>query len=111
MSEGVRETICSKCIHVEVCEHKIKYLDMLGHLQEEFELFMQKENRKFMSFQDPMCAYLHRKPEIAPRIPLTNSDFSGNKILSAEEIKRPRKFTYGLNKDEQHNCCWGSKED
>ena len=29
MSEGVKETLCTRCVHREVCIHKLDYLNIL----------------------------------------------------------------------------------
>lgn len=66
MSEGVRETICSRCVHSKVCGFKERYLSMVKHLNDEFESFMKMENRDFMQFNDPACKWMEKKPEVMP---------------------------------------------
>lgn len=64
--KGVRETICSKCVHGQVCAYKERYLKMLSHLNEEFVLFMTEENRNFMQFNDPACKWKEEKLDVMP---------------------------------------------
>lgn len=32
MPEGVKETLCTRCVHREVCIHKLDYLNILKYL-------------------------------------------------------------------------------
>lgn len=66
MSEGVRETICTRCVHSKVCGFKERYLSMLKHLNDEFQSFMKKENRDFMQFNDPACKWMEKKLDAMP---------------------------------------------
>ena len=68
MDEGVRETLCSSCIHRDVCTHKDDYLNIVKSLQEMFYKFPKNE-RDFMYLRDPDCKFYSK--EFANPNPLT----------------------------------------
>ena len=71
MDEGVRETLCSSCIHRYFCTHKDDYLNMIKSLQETFYKFP-KNDRSFMCLRDPDCEFYSKELSI-PR-PITYGD-------------------------------------
>ena len=60
MDEGVRETLCSSCSHINVCAHKDDYLNMVKSLQEMFYKFPDNE-REFMYLRDPDCKFYSKE--------------------------------------------------
>lgn len=68
---GVRETLCSSCIHKNVCVRKDYYLNILESLREMFYKFP-KDERDFMCPRDPDCKF-YSKELAMPRALLTQS--------------------------------------
>lgn len=83
MSEGVRETICTRCVHSKVCGFKERYLSMVKHLNDEFESFMKMENRDFMQFNDPDCKWMEKTPEIPSFV---NKKYDNSRLMSPEQL-------------------------
>lgn len=48
---GNKETICSKCIHCQVCVYKLNYLTMIKRLEETF-YSNPEDDRCGMNFND-----------------------------------------------------------
>ena len=71
MDGAVRETLCSSCIHRDVCTHKDDYLNILKSLEEMFHKFPDNE-RDFMYLRDPDCKF-YSKVLSTPR-PITYRD-------------------------------------
>lgn len=65
MSEGVRETSCTKCEHREVCAYKDTYLQYL----KAFEHFHNgySDDVSFIGKDDPKCNFFKKKDEAHPR--------------------------------------------
>ena len=76
MDEGVRETLCSSCSHINVCAHKDDYLNMVKSLQEMFYKFPENE-RDFMYFRDPDCKFYSKESSI-PRFLTQNMNIPEN---------------------------------
>lgn len=60
MDAGVRETLCSNCLHCQVCAHKKDYLNMIKRLEELF-YSIPEEDRSIMAFHDPDCKFMEKK--------------------------------------------------
>lgn len=60
MSEAVRETLCSSCVHCPVCIHKDAYLSMVKALEEAFHQFPE-DTIAHMTFVDPICKFVNKK--------------------------------------------------
>lgn len=56
MEEAVRETLCTRCLHLNVCSRKDDYLKIVGALQETFNRFPE-EDRAHMILKDPDCKF------------------------------------------------------
>lgn len=76
MDEGVRETLCSSCIHRHICTHKDDYLNMVKSLQEMFYKFPENE-REFMYLRDPDCEFYSKELSI-PRFLTQNMNIPEN---------------------------------
>lgn len=63
MDTGVRETLCTKCLHCQVCGHKKNYMTMMKRLEELF-YSVPEEDRSNMAFQDPACKFNQEKLEV-----------------------------------------------
>lgn len=60
MDIGVRETLCSKCLHCQVCFHKKNYLAMVKRLEELF-YSVPEEDRDALVLKDPACKFNQKK--------------------------------------------------
>ena len=61
MFDGVRETLCTKCVHREVCSYKntyLKYLENLMKFNNEYS-----DNISFIKKDDPNCKFFSMKFE------------------------------------------------
>ena len=63
MDIGVRETLCSKCLHCQVCGHKKNYLAMVKRLEDLF-YSVPEEDRDAVVLQDPACKFNQKKMEV-----------------------------------------------
>lgn len=63
MDIGVRETLCSKCLHCQVCFHKKNYLAMVKRLEELF-YSIPEEDRDALVLQDPACKFNQKKLDV-----------------------------------------------
>lgn len=79
MNTGVRETLCSKCLHCQICSHKENYLNMVKRLEELFYSVPEKD-RSNMTLQDPACKFNQKPLEIPSFVN------QGNRLLSPEEV-------------------------
>ena len=65
MCDGVRETICTRCEHREVCVYKdkyLRYLEMLVKFNNEYS-----DDISFIKKNDPNCKFFSRKLWLAIR--------------------------------------------
>lgn len=65
VDDGVRETICTSCVHREVCVYKQTYLEYLSACEK-----MHSEYRDDISFigkKDPDCKFCMKKSDFAIR--------------------------------------------
>lgn len=62
MSNGVRETICTRCVHREVCIYKETYLQYLQALEQFNEKYA--TDISFLIKEDPACKFLTKKPDV-----------------------------------------------
>ena len=76
MDGAVRETLCSSCIHRNVCAHKDDYLNMVKSLDEMFYKFPENE-REFMYLRDPDCKF-YSKESSTPRFLTQNMNIPEN---------------------------------
>ncbi len=65
MSEGVRETICTSCIHREVCMYKQTYLNYLSACEEMNRNY--PDDISFIRKSDPDCNFYKKKSDVNPR--------------------------------------------
>ena len=65
MMDGVRETLCTRCVHREVCKLKDNYLAVVSAIQNE-NVYVDHEHAisskavklyDFIEIQDPKCKY------------------------------------------------------
>lgn len=63
MDGGVRETICTNCIHREVCMYKQRYLEYLDEVEKLYSSY--RDNYvSFIQKIDPGCQYCINKSKI-----------------------------------------------
>lgn len=61
MSDGVRETFCTKCLHREVCAYKdtyLRYLETLVKFNNEYS-----DDISFIKKEDPNCKFFSKKSD------------------------------------------------
>lgn len=65
MAEGSRETLCSRCVHCEVCAHKATYLEATTRMNDAFFNAIRQEYSgvDFLKFRDPGCKYYKEKEQ------------------------------------------------
>lgn len=59
MSDGVRETLCTRCLHREVCVYKdayLRYLETLVKFNNEYS-----DDISFIKTEDPNCKFFSKK--------------------------------------------------
>lgn len=65
MCDGIRETICTRCEHREVCVYKdkyLRYLEILVKFNNEYS-----DDISFIKKNDPNCKFFSRKLEYGLR--------------------------------------------
>lgn len=82
MNSDVRETLCSKCLHSQVCVYKKDYLNMIKRLEELF-YSVPEEDRSAMVFHDPDCKFVERKLSVPTFV---NHRVKGNFSVSPSEV-------------------------
>lgn len=62
MDNAVRETMCTKCEHLDVCAYKqtyIRFLSEYGKFRNEYP-----EDISFIGKSDPECQFCKKKPDV-----------------------------------------------
>ena len=62
VGRGVRETICTSCIHREVCTYKRMYIDFLKALERLYDEYANCIS--FIKKSDPDCNYYKKKSDV-----------------------------------------------
>lgn len=65
MCDGVRETLCTRCAHREVCAYKdtyLKYLEEMIKFNNEYSDYI-----SFIEKDDPKCKFFKKKIDVYPR--------------------------------------------
>jgi len=65
MGEGVRETICTSCVHREVCVYKQTYLEYLGACEKMRGDY--PDDISFIKKSDPNCIFHKKRSDVAFR--------------------------------------------
>ena len=65
MGEGVRETICTSCVHREVCVYKQTYLEYLGACEKMRGDY--PDDISFIEKSDPNCIFHKKRSSVAFR--------------------------------------------
>ncbi len=61
MFDGVRETLCTRCVHREVCAYKdtyLRYLERLVKFNNEYS-----DDISFIKKEDPNCKFFSKKSD------------------------------------------------
>lgn len=89
MTTGVRETLCSNCLHCQVCAHKNDYLNMVTRLEELF-YSVPEEERAAMAFRNPDCKFNQKKLSVPSFVNQRSGIKSPEELLPAQrdELKR-----------------------
>ena len=82
MDAGVRETLCSRCLHSQVCAHKKDYLNMVKKLEELF-YSVPEEERSVMVFREPDCRFMEKELSVPA---FMNHRSKGGFLVSPSEV-------------------------
>lgn len=69
MDGGVRETICTSCVHREVCVYKQTYLEYLGACEKMRGDYPDDypDDISFIKKSDPVCNFYKKKSDVIMR--------------------------------------------
>lgn len=65
MCDGVRETLCTRCAHREVCAYKDTYLQYLKGFEDFHNGYL--DDASFIRKDDPKCKFFKKKVDVYPR--------------------------------------------
>lgn len=65
MGEGVRETICTNCVHREVCVHRLTYLKYLNAYEKMYNDY--PDDISFIEKSDPNYIFHKKRSDVAFR--------------------------------------------
>lgn len=65
MDGGVRETICTSCIHRKVCKNAELYLEFLKEYEKLYGEF--QKDIGFIEPKDPVCRFYSKKSDVTMR--------------------------------------------
>lgn len=83
MDTSVRETLCTNCLHCQVCAHRTDYLNMVKRLEELF-YSVPEENRAAMAFRDPDCKFNQKKLSVPSFVNQRSGIMSPEELLLAQ---------------------------